>query len=651
VQIRLTWEDPVTGERKQPLLTVPITLGREFDRLPAEIDGRRACRLVLSSLEVSRYHATIDFDGTDLFILNQNQSNGLLINGQKQERGQLYPGDIITIGTYQITITLPDTVQPQRRTPSQIRFNPVTNRPDPRTTPPEVGRVNSFLPSICQEQQLNLQAIHATGLPVEEVEYATVGGGIGSFIWVDLLRISGVGTEKIRVLGTEPKPYGRYQQLCTNAQIHPHERLRSPSDACPDNIWGFPGYALRETIDDVVKGRILSSWRNLWQVFGEQTIATTYTPQAKEVIAAIDRESARISWQQMFRMARVEAIRQTTDGRYALVYARQQPGDYAWTIARYVHLATGYPALQFLPDLQDYRDRTHDFKSVVSAYEPHEHIYTALAETGGVLMIRGGGSIAARIVQKIYTLRRNSDRVDIRIIHLLPAPKTSGNKYGLATRSVESNYEFQPFPWPKACWGGQYREILANSPPEVRQHLLADWGGATTIDRPDWRKIIAGGIGKNWYEVAYGEVRDVSVAANSTSIVTMIDAPGQKTATAIETNFIIDASGVDAPVTASPLLADLIGHYQLPLNYLDRLAVTPEFEIERLNNQSGKIYAVGTIVQGNYYAPVDSFLGLQYAAWGTIQSLLSDNAIDVKPLVLGRSLRQWWRWMGNRSPD
>jgi pSer/pThr/pTyr-binding forkhead associated (FHA) protein len=653
VQIRLTWEDPVTGERKQPLLTVPITLGRDFGQLPGDIDGRRACRLVLSGLEVSRYHATIDFNGNELFILNRNQSNGVLVNGQRQERAVILPGDVITIGSYQIAIALPDTLQPTLPpSQSQIRFNPVTNRPDRSVTQPEVGSVNSFLPAICQVQQLDPQAIFATGLPVEEIDYATIGGGIGSFIWADLLRISGVKADRIRVLGTEPKPYGRYQQLCLNAQIQPTDRLRSPADACPENIWGFPSYALRETIDDLLKGRWRSSLVDLWQIFGDNTIAPTHTPRAKEAIAAIDREAARISWQQMFRTAHVEAIRQTTDGRYAIAYARQQPTDYAWTIAKYVHIAPGYPALQFLPDLQAYRDRTQDAKSVVNAYEAHEHIYTSLAERGGVLLLRGNGSIAARIVNKIYHLRRNHDRVDIRIIHLMSAPKTVGNKYGLASRSIEHNYEFQTFPWPKACWGGQYQAILENAPPEVRQNLLADWGGATTIDRKDWRRIITGGIGKGWYQIVYGDVREVLPHPTNKSIVTKIDpSSNNRNLKEIVADFIIDATAVDAPVTASPLLADLVTHYNLPLNYLQRLTISPEFELTELANQSGKIYACGAIVQGNYYAPVDSFLGLQYAAWSTIQNLLAHNAPDLQPLILSRSLRQWYYWMSNRAPN
>jgi hypothetical protein len=191
------WEDPATGERKEPLLTVPIALGREFARLPDLLDGQRVCRIVLNSLEVSRYHASIEIQQGQLTIVDRGSSNGVIVNGEKQSQAQIEPGDIIQLGNYQIAIALPDNPQPVT-TPasqSQIGFNPVTNRPDPRITPPPVVPVNNCLPPIFSQAQIDPQAIHATGLPVEEVEYATIGGGLGSFIWVDLLRISGVSTE------------------------------------------------------------------------------------------------------------------------------------------------------------------------------------------------------------------------------------------------------------------------------------------------------------------------------------------------------------------------------------------------------------------------------------------------------------------------
>ena len=653
MQIRLTWEDPVTGERKEPLLTIPIALGREFDRLPAEVDSQRVCRILLNSLDVSRYHALIAIEHGQITIFDQGSSNGLLVNGQKQTKSQIAPGDIIQLGNYQISIALPSNTLPVT-TPaslSQIRFNSVTNRPDPRITPPPVGQTNSFLPAIFSQLQIDPQAIHATGLPVEEVEYASIGGGLGSFTWVDLLRIAGVSTERIRVLGIEQKAYGRYQQLCLNAQISPQERLRSPADACPDNLWGFPSYATLEAVRDITKGRLGSGVGKLWQVFTEPTLAGTYTPKSGDVLAAIDREAARISWGKMQRMAHVQAIRQTTDGRYVVIYTRHKPDDYACTIARHVHLATGYPALQFLPDLQGYRDRHQDFKTVVNAYEPHEHIYEHLASYGGTVLLRGTGITAARILQKIYTLRKNNHGVEIRVIQLLRSAKVDGNKYSLAERKVEYNYEFQPFNWPKSTWGGQYKTVLEAATPEQRQHLLADWGGVTTMNRPDWRKIISGGINKGWYEICYGEVQQVAPHPTHGGTITTIRESGAKVEQQLTADFIIDATAVDAPITASLLLNDLVQHYQLPLNHLGRLTVNPDFELEGMPAQTGKIYAVGSIVLGNYYAPVDSFLGLQYAAFSTVKSLLEQQSIELKPLVLQRSLVQWWKWLNNRSPD
>jgi pSer/pThr/pTyr-binding forkhead associated (FHA) protein len=653
VQIRLMWEDPVTGERKEPLLNVPIALGREFERLPATLDGNRVCRIVLNSLEVSRYHASIEIEDDRLIIVDRGSSNGTIVNGEKQTHSPISPGDIIQIGNYQIAIAIPSNPQPIA-TPashSQIGFNAVTNRPDPRITPPPVIQVNSCLSPIFQQQQIDPQDIHATGLPVEEVEYATIGGGLGSFIWVDLLRIGGVSAERIRVLGMEQQPHGRYQQLCLNAQIVPQERLRSAADACPDNIWGFPSYATLEAIRDIAKGKLRSGLSHLWQVFAEPTLAATYTPKSGDVIAAIDREAARISWRKIIRTAHVQAIRKTTDGRYAIVYTCQQPTDYACTIARYVHIATGYPALQFLPDLQAYRDRTQDFKTVVNAYEPHEHIYESLATYGGTVLLRGTGIVAARILQKLYTLRRNNDRVEIRVIQLLRSAKVEGNKYGLAERKVEHNYEFQPYNWPKSAWGGQYKTLLETATPEQRQHLLADWGGVTTMNRADWRRIISGGINKGWYRICYGEVQQVVPNPTHGGTITTVRESGVKGDIQLESDFIIDATAVDAPIMASPLLQDLVQQYNLPINHLGRLTVTDSFELAEMANKSGKVYASGAITLGNYYAPVDSFLGLQYAAFNIVQDLLDRKAVQLKPVVLGRSLIQWWKWLNNRSPN
>ena len=75
--------------------------------------------------------------------------------------------------------------------------------------------------------------------------------------------------------------------LCRNSQIPLHERLRSNSDSCPDNIWGFPGYAVREIWGAIRRLHLRHAARTAWEIFGEPAIAATYTPRAGDVFDSI----------------------------------------------------------------------------------------------------------------------------------------------------------------------------------------------------------------------------------------------------------------------------------------------------------------------------------------------------------------------------
>ncbi|GAC1461380.1 MAG: hypothetical protein NVS2B14_07120 [Chamaesiphon sp.] len=654
MQIRLSWEDPTTGEQREPTLNAPIGLGREFAQIPAEINGRRVSRMVLNSVEVSRFHVLIDVEQDRLIALDQNSSNGTLVNGQRLTRSFLGNGDTVQLGPYHITVEFvgsTPTVPSLPASNSQILFNLETNLPDPRLkqpTPQQVTPVTGgFPPPVFQSAQVSVQDLYATGIPVDEIDYATIGAGLGSFFWVDLLRISGVKVQQIAALGMEEQPYARYKRLCLNSQIPLHERLRSNSDSCPDNIWGWPSYALREAWHDFFRGQIGAAFKELWQVFAEPTFAQTYTPRSGNVFNSIDRETTRIGWKQIFRYARVRGIRKTTDGRYAIAYSRSGPRNYAFLIARHVHLAIGYPAIQFLPDLQAYREKNNDFKSVVNAYEEHNHIYEFLERNGGTVLIRGRGIVASRIVQRIYEARQRNP--NITLLHLMRSPKPQGNKFSFAQRRVENHYEFQPFNWPKASWGGEMRTTLEKADPEQRKRLLADWGGTTTADRDDWRRIVAQGISQGWYKIEFGEVERVE--RETDCVITYIQEKGFKGQMRLEANFIIDATGLDAKVKVSPLLDDLVSYYNLPLNHLGRFAISNDFELVEMRNQSGRMYAVGASTLGGPYAPVDSFLGLQYGALCSVDGLASARAPGIHRLNVFSSLTQWLKWVKNQSPS
>lgn len=264
------------------------------------------------------------------------------MNGVRQHRSVLNNGDLLQIGSYKVTVFIAFNTAPG--TPvshSQILFNPATDLPDPYTSIPQIATgAGKFPPALfLQSSVISLASLQSTQLPIEFTDYLTVGGGLGSFIWVDCLRISGVPAHQIWALGLEAKPYSRYQRLCLNSQIPGYERLRSNSDSCPDNIWGCPSYALREAWQDLSRGKIAHSLQLLWQVFAEAAFAETYTPRAAHVFRSLDREVSRIGWPQMFHHGRVKAIRKTDDGRYVIAYScsSAQKQDHRFVIARYVH--------------------------------------------------------------------------------------------------------------------------------------------------------------------------------------------------------------------------------------------------------------------------------------------------------------------------
>lgn len=657
LQIRLSWEDPVTGDRRQPVVQFPIALGRILESMPAELNGDRVCRIVLDSLEVSRFHTSIEIENSNWVAIDRGSRNGTFVNGQRHTRCILTNGDLLRIGPYDIIFSVASSTPTSAPSvPSTIIFNPETGLPDsnvnvPLTPSPLSSSQQSTRfppPAFLHTEIVALQDLHATGLRVQETDYAAIGAGLGSFIWIDLLRICGVKTNQIVALGIEEKPYARYRQLCLNSQIPLHERLRSNSDSCPDNIWGWPSYALREAWRDLFTPHMGAAFKSLWQVFAEPTFAETYTPRARNVFASIDREADRIGWRDIFRFGRVRAIRKTEDGRYAIAYSltTENQRDRAFLLARYVHLATGYPAIQFLPDLQAYRLTTGDFKSVVNAYENHEHVYQQLEEKGGTVLLRGRGIVASRIVQRIYEARQHNR--NIQILHLMRSPKPQGNTFDRAKRQVENHFEFQPFNWPKACWGGELRQMLEDAEPQQRSQLFRDWGGTTTAQRSDWQSIMEEGLTQGWYQIAFGEVEQVERTSSGT--LTYISEKSFSGQLKLDADFIIDATGLDAKVQTNPLLDDLVTCYNLPLNEIGRLSVTNDFELIEMRNQRGRMYAAGAITLGGPYAPVDSFLGLQYAALRSLDSLFDARANRLCRLHPLRSLDQWFRWVVARAP-
>lgn len=682
MQIKLISENKLTQEQEEKVFDLPVAIGRDRTQLPAVINNETVSPVFLldSHKQISRFHAQITLENNQLYVEDKS-TNGTLVNGEKllKQRRTLNSGNTLGIGNHTITVILissqdenatvvleknstifnPQTeIIPVSRvgklpdSGSSIIFNSYTDALEQQTpnTSPSQPTGFPYNLNFWNAQKVSLEAIRRSGISFRETEYVACGGGMGSFVWVDMLRIAGVKPEDIRVLSVQDKPYKRYESLLKNCQIPRHKRIRSGSDSCPDNIWGWPGYALRDAWRSFFSGQVGAALGFLWQVFAEPVYADTYTPRGRDVFESMDRESDRISWGKMLEYGSIRSLRQTEDGRYCIAYStsNQEDGNHQFLLAKYVHLCTGYPAIKLLPDLEKYRqeysEETGNYKTVVQGYEPHDHIYQQLEKKGGTIVLRGSGIVASQILERLYEARKMKG--NIQVIHLNREPR-KGNQFEQSKRYVENDWEFQPFNWPKGTWGGDMRTMLEAADPLRRRELLNAWGGTTTASRKKWRDIVRQGIDQKWYEIRYGLVTKLERNSRGQVVTDIVTHRGQQTLTA---DFVIDCTGLISNPLESPFLKDLILHYDLDINPEGRFHVENNFEIKQLRNNRSRIYAAGIITLGGPYAPVDTFLGLQYAAHRSMEALAAAKAPGVRYIQGIYSLWQWLKWALNQKP-
>ncbi|HEU5200525.1 MAG TPA: FHA domain-containing protein [Ktedonobacterales bacterium] len=657
--VRLTWTDPGTGHELERLARLPVTLGRAAENT-----------ISLNSRSVSRQHAQIERTAEgEVVLMDRHSSNGTFLHGQRIAHSALQEGASFQIGPFAFSISFLLAAEAQAATlkqpiPMPWRATAFTSSSQDESTvilqnnasthisltpPAPVEEV--FPPASFQQPIVSMQQLRDSRLSLTETTYLAIGGGMGSFAWIDHLRVAGVPAEQIICISPESRPNSRFTRLCQNSQIPLHERVRSHSEACPDNLWGFPSYGVREIWRSVRKGQIGNALHVAGQLLEEPVLADTYTPRAGDVFASLDREARRIGWERMWRAGRARAIRKTDDGRYVIALTRTHvPPEqrHQLMVARYIHICVGYPGIQLLPDLQDYRERMQDFKRVVNAYEYHEHVYQHLLQRGGTVMVRGRGIVASRVIQRLHEVRQQNPNV--RILHLMRSPMLPGSRHGYAHHKIENHWEFKPFGWPKSCWGGSYLIKMEKADDTRRDQLINDWSGTTTARRKDWRWIIKTGLRGGWYQIGFGNVKRLECTPTG-QLATLIQSaqPGQPE-NWLGTDFVIDCTGLEQGLEYHTLLHDLVTHHQLGRNPKGRLKVTNDFVVLGMENGDGRVYAAGIMTLGGPHAAQDSFLGLQYAALRSVDALAALRAPGVRRINGLHSFRQWTRWVRGAHP-
>lgn len=487
-------------------------------------------------------------------------------------------------------------------------------------------------------------AVAAAGIPVVEVPFVTIGGGIGSFVTFDYLRIAGVSKDQVRVLGNNDKPWSTYEYLTRNSQIPRQERLRSDSASTPDCIWGFPSYAVREAVS---AQRLSHRISPLWSVLTEPIFADYYTPRAGQVFDSMARETERIGYFDCLVKGLVRMTRKRRGGGYFTILTPPTGTSATRRVAyksRWVHLAVGYPGLKFLDDLQSYRETYQDYTHVVNAYEHHEGVYEELLHKPGTVVVRGSGIVASRILQRLID-DRDGKGAQTKIVHVFRTFVTGSHGPSIVMRRRGGDgWAYQGFNYPKSVWGGQLKKRMSELEGSDRAALYKTIGGTNTPVRRSWQEQLARGRREGWYKTVTGQVQSVTPDEGGGTVTRINTSDG---VLELRASYVIDGTGLEADISEHRLLADLLAHSGAGRNPIGRLDVERTFEVRGTASGDGKIYASGTATLGGYFPGVDTFLGLQIAA----QEIADDLARQGFGKRIGpiRSTSQWLKWARGRA--
>jgi lysine/ornithine N-monooxygenase len=486
------------------------------------------------------------------------------------------------------------------------------------------------------------EMVFASGMSVQDCPIVSVGGGMGSFITVNYLRIAGgVPADDIRVLSNLDHPWQTYEYLTRVSQLGLDRRIRSDSQSRPDNLWGFPSYAVQEA----VRSKTL---KPLLQVLIEPVFADFYTPVLADVITNLEREARRIGYWDMLVQGQVRTIHpRAGGGYYTVLLPFEGQGDKPIAFrTRDVHVAVGYPGVRFLPDLQRFREEMNDFHHVVNGYENHEHVYEALCRRPSTVLVRGSGVAASAILQRLIT-DRYCKGAQTQILHLFRNyTRGAHGPHPWSRRKGGNGFAYQGFNYPKSSWGGQLKARMRRLDGPDLAEAYDTIEGTTTPLRKVWQHYLDVGRNAGWYQPLAGTLDNLRLQDGAIRSTLRAPTPDQPDQT-VDADYIIDCTGLEPDVTKHQVLNDLLLHAGARRNWLGRLDVERNFELRGADNGDGRIYVTGTGSYGGNFPGVDTFLGLQISA----QEVADDVAHRGFSRKMGplRSSIEWIKWARGRQ--
>lgn len=479
------------------------------------------------------------------------------------------------------------------------------------------------------ERLVSEEQLAAQRIPVTHATFATIGGGLGSFALVDRLRIAGVPTDDIAVIGTHQSPGTAFFARCSALGLDDDSRLRSESAARIDNLWGFPGYAGHEA-------RRTRSLRPLARLVLEGAAGKGYRPTVGLVRAALDREARRIGWRQMTTGAPADHLFKRSDGGY-FVICREQ-GRHVAIHCDHVHLSLGTPGARVTPEVAAYRATSPDSTRLTTAYDDNDTAIATIARRGGHVIVRGAGAAALQLLDRLVAARSRHGR-ELHIWHV-----TRSWPDGSSGRDERLGFRHQELDFPRSAYAGSLRDELATLDEGERADAIERLGAPTVRPRHRGPDPLDTAREEGWYDAVVGEVESVSDKDDRISAAVRLQ--NGKRLTVVGDHFF-DAVGLETDAGGHPLVADLLAFSPVSTNRLGGLRVDERWVVEGGTSGDGRMFATGGTARGARLGPVDSFTGLQQAAL-SVADTLAESGIGV-PLTPLRSARGWFQWIGGKS--
>lgn len=461
---------------------------------------------------------------------------------------------------------------------------------------------------------LSIREIQKITKNITETKYVTIGGGIGSFVFVDYLRIVGIPHSQIAVITDSKKPYEQFRNYCENSGIGPNDRIRSDSSGRPDNIWGFPGFAVSEAIEELRWGNLFKSFSLFYQIFTEPILRDFYSPKSSLLFNSMDRESKRINWDSMKLPGKALFIRKTTDDR--LVIFVEEGKKISAVIANFLHLSLGHKGK---------RSKLPQNKRISFIYEDHDDLINDLKNNGGKIVILGRGIAAARIIEKLL----NFNKDNLEVISLFRDEESKDSDFRKIKRANFNGWKLQYFNWPRSAFGGSLSS---------KKQSFHIWSTPTTPPRREWISLLNKSLQNGLYKIEIGDIQKIT----ETHLGLLIEISKENLLRELHAQYIIDCTGFDDSIFSNELYSDLQKTYRLPLTTVNGFEVNNSFEIEKLKSENSRVFITGTSASGNHYGPVDSFFGQGFASYKIVESIglfKKFNFID--------SIFAWGKWIMN----